>query len=164
MANKQISARRKGIYYAGLWLGVLGGLSFGSVFVSAALHFGDFSNFDEQARSMTMRAVLGMGMMIAGSVVATVGLKGAAGSGVLLDPEKAREDIEPWSRMGGGVLKDALDEAGISLGDKARKGGLPFDEELRRLHKLREDGIRLTQILRRFYGGSFGAIWEGFDE
>ena len=33
-----------------------------------------------------------------------------AGSGVVLDPEKARKDVEPWSRMGGGVVQDALSE------------------------------------------------------
>ena len=42
--------------------------------------------------------------------------RGLAGSGVVLDPEKAREDVEPWSRMAGGVVKDALDESGIQVG------------------------------------------------
>jgi hypothetical protein len=74
-------------------------------------------------------------------VLATMGSKGIAGSGMVLDPEKARADVEPWSRMGGGILKDALDEAGISAGNRRHREGLSFDEELRRLHKLREEGI-----------------------
>ena len=42
-----------------------------------------------------------------------IGAKGLAGSGVILDPEQAREDVEPWSRMGGGVLQDALSEVDV---------------------------------------------------
>jgi hypothetical protein len=66
---------------------------------------------------------------------------GLAGSGVKLDPEEARRDVEPWSRMTGGVLKDAMDEAGIKLGGQASGDELPFDERLRRLQKLRDDGL-----------------------
>jgi RNA polymerase subunit RPABC4/transcription elongation factor Spt4 len=43
----------------------------------------------------------------------SVGAKGWAGSGVVLDPETARKDVEPWSRMGGGVLQDALSEVQV---------------------------------------------------
>jgi hypothetical protein len=41
-----------------------------------------------------------------------------AGSGVVLDPEQAREDLEPYSRMVGGLAWDVLEEADIDLGDK----------------------------------------------
>jgi len=34
----------------------------------------------------------------------------------VLDPEKAREDLEPYSRMAGGMVKDAMDEAAVKLG------------------------------------------------
>jgi hypothetical protein len=44
-----------------------------------------------------------------------VAARGKAGSGLVLDPQQAREDVEPWSRMQGGVIKDTLDEAGINL-------------------------------------------------
>jgi hypothetical protein len=44
--------------------------------------------------------------------------------------------------MGGGVMKDAMDEAGIRMDESGKSGAeLPFDEQLRGLHKLREDGI-----------------------
>ena len=39
--------------------------------------------------------------------------------GVVLDPEQAREELEPYSRMAGGIAKDALDEAGLDLGSKS---------------------------------------------
>jgi hypothetical protein len=141
MRNAQISPERKGLYYFGMTLAVMGALSFASVFVSFAMHFGDFSNFEEQAKSMTTRAFGGMGLIVVGFVLLGIGRAGVAGSGVILDPEKARKDVEPWSRMTGGVVKDALDEAGITLGQTKDAGTLPFDEQLRRLHKLREEGI-----------------------
>ena len=141
MARKQISPERKGIYYVGMILGAIGFLTFGSVMVSGVMNFGDFSNFQERSRSMGMRAIVGMGMVILGGILTGLGRAGAAGSGLILDPEKAREDVEPWSRMTGGVIKDALDEAGVNLGGVPEKATLPFDEQLRRLHKLREDGI-----------------------
>ena len=45
-------------------LGVIGFLTFGSVFVSGAMHFGDFSNFQEQSRSEMTRGIVGMAFMI----------------------------------------------------------------------------------------------------
>ena len=39
-----------------------------------------------------------------------------AQSGLILDPEQAREDLAPYSRMAGGLANDALQEAGIDLG------------------------------------------------
>ncbi|MEM6692170.1 MAG: zinc ribbon domain-containing protein, partial [Planctomycetota bacterium] len=51
----------------------------------------------------------------------TVGARGLAGSGVLLDPEQAREDLEPYSRMAGGMVKDAMTEADIDLSGKPER-------------------------------------------
>ena len=45
-----------------------------------------------------------------------VGARGLAGSGVVLNPGQARKDLEPYSRMAGGMVKDALDEADVNLG------------------------------------------------
>ncbi len=57
--------------------------------------------------------VVGMIIIIVGGLVGSLSAKGAAGSGLILDPEQARKDLEPFSRMEGGMLKDALDEAGL---------------------------------------------------
>ena len=141
MPNRNISPERKTIYYVGMALIILGFLSFGSVFVTGAMHFGDFSHFESRGRSEAMRGILGMGLMIAGGICMSIGSRGLAGSGVVLDPEKARKDVEPWSRMTGGVIKDALDETGINLNQIKSSTDMPFDEKLRRLHKLHEDGI-----------------------
>jgi uncharacterized OB-fold protein len=40
---------------------------------------------------------------------------------MILDPEKARKDLEPYSRMTGGMVKDALDEAHINLSGPSEK-------------------------------------------
>ena len=44
----------------------------------------------------------------------------------MLDPERAREDLEPWSHMGGGMVQDALSEVNVvkKLEDRL-DGGAP---------------------------------------
>ena len=135
---RQISSERKGSYYLGLLLMIFGGLLFGYVFLYLATSFGDSGRI-QRIGSIFPLAILGMGIIAAGSIFMNIGRRGLAGSGVILNPERARQDVEPWSRMGGGMVKDALDEAGISLGDSGHR--LAFDDELRRLHKLREEKI-----------------------
>ncbi|MBX3462961.1 MAG: zinc ribbon domain-containing protein [Planctomycetes bacterium] len=112
----QISEGRKFAYYAGMALIVVGFLLFVSVFVTGAMQFGDFTDFHGRAQSSMFRALGGMALMVGGSVLRTVGARGIAGSGVVLDPKRARRDLEPWSRMGGGMVKDALEEADVKLG------------------------------------------------
>ena len=141
MAQRQIPPERRAIFYIGRVVSVLGILSFLSTFLSFAAHFGDFTNFEQRSRSMALRAVIGMVMMIAGGLLSGVGKAGLAGSGITLDTEQARRDVEPWSRMAGGVLKDAMDEAGIRGGNKPPDETLAFDERLRRLKQLRDEGL-----------------------
>jgi len=150
MARRDVSEGRKTLYYLGLILVVLGFLSFGSVFVTGALNFGNFNNFDAQVRSSGIRAVAGMAMMIIGSIISGIGRLGPAGSGVILDPKRAREDLEPWSRMAGGVVKDVLDESGIELGrcpETTPENN--FAAKLRELHALREEGILTEEEYQR---------------
>lgn len=146
MAKRDVSDGRKATYYVGGAMSLVGLLLFLSTFLSAAANFGNFSNFESRTRSMAVRAVAGMGLMIAGGALTAVGRRGLAGSGVLLDPQKAREDLEPWNRATGGMVKDALDEAGVDTarfgsGGAASETAMPFDEKLRRLHALHKDGL-----------------------
>jgi hypothetical protein len=115
---REISERRKAAYYAGMALMIAGGVLFASVFVSFAMRFGDVADFESRARSMMIRAFGGMALMVLGGIIRAVGAHGLAGAGVVLDPQRAREDLEPHSRMAGGMLKDALDEAEIRLGSR----------------------------------------------
>lgn len=116
----KISEGRKTLYYVGIVLIVAGVLLFGSTFVSAALTFGDFTDFSERTRSKGLRAIAGMGLILFGAVLRGIGSRGLAGSGVVLDPEQAREDLEPYSRQVGGMVKDALDAADLRPGGGQR--------------------------------------------
>lgn len=74
------------------------------MFVAGAMNFGNFDNFVERVergRSMGVRAVIGMGLMIVAGVLHGIGPLGAAGAGVVLDPQLARRDVESWARMSG---------------------------------------------------------------
>ena len=109
MARK-ISEERKAAYYIGIGLSILGFLLFFSLFFSApnvnANPFG------------TGRIVSGMALIIIGSLIAKIGSRGLAGSGVILDPDQAKEELEPYSRMAGGMLKDVIEEADITVGGR----------------------------------------------
>jgi hypothetical protein len=108
--NTPISPERKALYYAGMALRGVGILLFLSSFLVGLLHFGDFDNFESQARSAGLRALGGIVLMMVGQFVQRVGSRGWAGSGLVLDPTAARKDLSPWSRMGGGILHDVLSE------------------------------------------------------
>lgn len=149
MKRRRISGERRASYYIGLVLTVAGFLTFASVFVTAFTNFGKFDHFDDRMGGWWIRALLGMGMIIVGRILMSVGARGLAGSGVILDPERARRDVEPWSRMAGGMARDALDEADIHLGKRSAPDEMPFDEKLRRLHRLHEDGIISTEEYER---------------
>ena len=110
--SRRVSSSRKGAYYLGGALTVVGFVLFFSIFVTGMMDSGSGS-------PIGLRAVLGMGMMITGAFVRSIGARGLAGSGVVLDPEQARRDLEPYSRMAGGMVKDALEEADVDLGQRS---------------------------------------------
>lgn len=148
MPNKQISEERQAAYYIGAVIMGIGFLLFLSTFFSAFSSMGQNSmpsNPGGDMASMGFRALGGMILIIIGGVVRSIGVAGVAGSGVVLDPEKAREDLEPWARMAGGMVKDAVDESGLDLGHNHENhedtAEMPFDEKLRRLAKLHTEGI-----------------------
>lgn len=118
--NNQVSPDRKALYYIGMGLAVIGLLLFLSTFVTFMANFGNFDDFDNRAKSEGFRAFGGMGLMMLGGFLMNVGAHGLAGSGVVLDPEQARKDVEPWSRMGGGIVQDALSEVEIAKKLEAR--------------------------------------------
>jgi hypothetical protein len=139
MPQRNISPERQGLYYFGIILAGTGFLLFLSMFVSLTSHSGDFADFDRQANSGYM-GVLGGAICIGiGRFMMRLGRSGVAGSGLKLDPQAARQDLEPWSRMSGGMLKDTLDEAGVNLSGQSKE--MPFDEQLRRLEALKQDGL-----------------------
>ena len=128
--RKKITPERKAMYYGGMALIAIGILLFVSTFFTGPDIGGRNDpqpgepNFWERAqerheefgrgmKTTIIRALLGMGLMVVGGILMNIGARGAAGSGLVLDPEKARQDLEPWSRMGGGVVQDALSEVDV---------------------------------------------------
>lgn len=119
MSNK-ISKERKTIYYVGLGLTVLGVALFISSFFIVDMEpdfFGGMPPFFS-------RALVGMICAIIGGALTNIGAKGAAGSGLLLDPEKAREDLKPYSAAKGKMINDTIENIDIvkNIGNKEGKG------------------------------------------
>lgn len=139
---RQLSEGRKTAYYAGMALMIAGFLLFASTFVTFAANFGDFSNFQSDARSGMVRAFGGIALLIVGGIVRGIGARGMAGSGVLLDPEQARRELEPYSRMAGGMVKDALEEVG---GAPRADGGKVVMLRCRGCGKLNEEDSKFCQ-------------------
>jgi hypothetical protein len=113
--RRSVPQHRKTLYYVGVAVSVLGLLLFLSTFVTFCTHFGEFSGFEQRAKEVMGTAIAGVVLLVAGTWLVRLGRSGLAGAGVVLDPEQAREDLEPWSRMAGGMVGDALDEAGLKV-------------------------------------------------
>lgn len=116
----KISKERKALYYGGRVLIIIGILMFISVFFTVGrnvfssdpfIGFGDdpFGGANKVFDNFKV-AIAGMIIAVIGSVVQSIGAKGKAGSGLILDPEQAREDLKPYSHMAGGMINDAMDE------------------------------------------------------
>ena len=135
----RISESRKAAYSFGLAMTVLGGLTcFGAIaygILSAATH-----NFPNPVM-VFVPFLFGMGLSVAGAVLRSVSARGIAGSGLKLDPEEARKDLKPWSRMAGGMLEDA----GIHVDMRKSAPEPDFEEKLRKLHRLHTEGILTDQ-------------------
>lgn len=129
MSRHQIPSERKVLYYGGVVLTAIGFILFFSTFVTFGANMGRFNHSMYGAQSEFTRALAGIVLIGIGSAMRTVGARGLAGSGVILDPEKARRDIEPWSRMVGGAVKDALSET--DLGTKPQKPSATATPEIK---------------------------------
>lgn len=107
-----ISEERKFMYYGGMAMTGIGLLLFLSNFIILPMSMGSMDPFqgDNFMAGFGFRAVGGMVLIALGQFVMNIGKVGAAGAGLILDPEKAREDMKPWSQMKGGVIKDTLNE------------------------------------------------------
>jgi hypothetical protein len=141
MANRDVSSARKLAFYLGIAFMALGFILFLSVLFSGSDNFGNFHGMRNKMDSDRNRAVAGIVCIVLGQFLKRLGHSGVAGSGLKLDPQQAREEMEPWSRMSGGMLKDTLDEAGIDVNRSNPSGELAFDEQLRRLESLKRDGL-----------------------
>jgi hypothetical protein len=131
---KQISEERKTLYNAGLVMMIIGGCLFALPFLAIpivivinliGLNEDGPNGFPKSLISVPIAfvgAFIGFGLIAAGGTMRAVAARGTAGSGLVLDPEKAREDLKPWTGMAGGMVKDVMDEADIHLdGSQSKK-------------------------------------------
>ena len=116
--GKNISENRKAGFYIGTGIMIIGYLMFFSVFLTFMSGSGDSSSMGS---AFMFRGGGGMVLVAFGAFLRNVATKGLAGSGVILDPEQARDDLEPYSRMAGGMVKDAMDEADLDFKGKTEK-------------------------------------------
>ncbi len=100
---------RKFLYYLGQVLTIVGFILFISTFFRV---FGVFLNPDnfESIFGGFRISFVGFFMILIGQVLKNIGKGGLAGSGVILDPKKERDDMEPFSRSKGGMAADFYDE------------------------------------------------------
>ena len=114
--RRTVSPERQGIYTVGMVLQVLAGVGFLVCFLGFASDgWQVVTTFGNKGDPMQwwVGAVASMVGMIVGGAMRNLAARGVAGSGLVLDPERAREDLEPWARTGGALLRDAVDEAGL---------------------------------------------------
>ncbi|NTW90539.1 MAG: zinc ribbon domain-containing protein [Erysipelotrichaceae bacterium] len=104
--SKEISKNRKTLYYVGNGITLIGIILFLSVFFIAFLNpFAMFNSVNPMANGF-----IGFILIIIGVVISNIGARGVAGSGWILDPKQAREDLKPYSSQVGGMINDALEE------------------------------------------------------
>lgn len=131
----EISEGRQLLYYAGMGVTAIGLLLFFSTFLTA---FNNGPSFDDSPfgsspgstiittspgseaffpeahrpvqgpRAGFGRAIFGFGMIFVGGIMMNLGRAGLRGSGVILDPQGARDDLKPWNQARGGMLDDTL--------------------------------------------------------
>jgi hypothetical protein len=154
--TKQISPERKKLYNAGLVMIIIGGCLFGLPFLAIPLiMIVSFLGYDGAGPPkgliglpiVAFFSFIGFGLIVGGGAMRIIAAKGKAGSGLVLDPEQAREDLEPWARAGGGIVKDALEEADINL---SKLGGGSEPEKIvmikcRECGKLNEEDSKFCQ-------------------
>ncbi|NLK73838.1 MAG: zinc ribbon domain-containing protein [Clostridiales bacterium] len=111
----KINKKRKAAYYIGMGMIIVGFILFVSVFFKAGNimtnSFNSFASdpfFSGPSSSFIARPVIGMILIISGAIVMSIGEKGAAGSGLILDPDKAREDLKPFNEAKGAMINDVI--------------------------------------------------------
>ena len=107
---RNITQKQKTGYYLGMILTGIGIIMFTAPFIDVL-----FNGLEPNERGLPESfkvALVGFVLLASGNVLRSISARGLAGSGLLLAPKQARKDLEPYSRMAGGMVKDALEETG----------------------------------------------------
>jgi ribosomal protein L40E len=109
----KISKERKVTYYIGMGLMIIGFLLFISVFFQVASFTNDPFSMTNTEPSFS-NAIFGFILIAIGGIVSNIGAKGAAGSGMILDPDQAREDLKPFNEAKGQMLNDVISNIDVA--------------------------------------------------
>ena len=107
---RNITQEQKTGYYLGMILIGIGIIMFSAPFIDVL-----FNGLEPNERGLPESfkvALVGFVLLAIGNVLRSISARGLAGSGLLLAPKQARKDLEPYSRMAGGMIQDALEESG----------------------------------------------------
>lgn len=130
---------RKLCYYGGMILIAIGFVLFLSTFFEM---FGGSGTSFEQIESGIWgsfnRSITGWILILIGGIVRGVGMKGLAGSGVILNPNKAREDLHPYTHAAGAAVKDIVDGYRSASAEEESQSDDAFDETKTTDQKVRE--------------------------
>ena len=107
---RNITQKQKTGYYLGMILTGIGIIMFTAPFIDVLLN-GLEPNERGLPESFKV-ALVGFVLLAIGNILRSISARGLAGSGLLLAPKQARKDLEPYSRMAGGMIQDALEETG----------------------------------------------------
>ena len=107
LARPTISVPRKLLFYAG-YFSCAAGVLLAVWSVSAILEPASYT--PSGLGGIAMNCATAIGLWLLGLFVRRLGVRGLAGSGLVLDPARARTELEPWSRAAGGLVASALGE------------------------------------------------------
>lgn len=124
--KKKISNERKALYYIGMGMMIIGVILFLSTFV--IMFTGNPFAMMAGGKNPMANSIIGFIMIFIGGIVMNIGARGAAGSGLILDPDKAREDLNPYASAAGRLINDALDEVDVL---KKGESGKDVEEVIR---------------------------------
>ena len=114
---RNITQKQKTGYYLGMILIGIGIIMFSAPFIDVL-----FNGLEPNERGLPESfkvALVGFVLLAIGNILRSISARGLAGSGLLLAPKQARKDLEPYSRMAGGMIQDALEESGGLTSGKA---------------------------------------------
>ena len=114
----QISDGRKGLYYFGGLVQFVGMAMFLSNFLVFGCNMVKGANGAEMDPGNFIGSFFGLGfggfiLIVICGFMRKVGARGLRGSGILLDPQGARQDLKPFSKMAGGMFKDTIGSSGM---------------------------------------------------
>ncbi len=152
--NKDFSPERKAIHGIGTIVRIIGSIMFISVFFigfsqknkpkkpwnyskpksNNQWNYPRTSPKPKPNHGFPKTIIIGFGLVFIGGVLTTLARNGVAGSGLILDAEQERRDLEPVSRIIGGRINDAFMEVNL-------EGKFPKTKEIIKIRCLKCESL-----------------------